>query len=144
MIICHSQSAFILGRLITDNLIVAFEVLHTMTTTRQKERMGSMALKLDMAKAYDKVEWKYLEAMMRRMGFNERWISLVMNCISTFNYAILINGKPGRIIKPTRGIRQGNPISPYQFLMCAEGFSALLSQVEREDQIKGIKIARGS
>jgi hypothetical protein len=67
-IISPSQSAFIPGWLITDNVLVAFEALHTMDK-KLKGRDGFMALKLDMSKAYDMVEWTYLEAIMRRLGF---------------------------------------------------------------------------
>jgi hypothetical protein len=74
------QSAFIPGRLISDNIIVAFETLHTMET-RLKSRNGSMALKLDMSKAYDRLEWDFLEAMMRKLGFADRWVRLIMTCV---------------------------------------------------------------
>lgn len=70
VIISKQQGAFISGRLITDNIITAFEALHTMTT-RQGGKKGSMAIKLNMAKAYDQVEWDFLEVVMRKMGFNE-------------------------------------------------------------------------
>lgn len=141
-IISNLQSAFVPGRMITDNVIIAFNALHTMIT-RQKDRKGSMTLKLDMGKTYDMVEWDFLEAMIRQMRFNEQWISLIMICTRTVSYAVLINGKLSRTFKPTRWIRQGDSISPYLFLMCAEGLSGLLSRAECEGQIKGIKLASG-
>lgn len=101
-------------------------------TTRQKGKRGSMALKLDMAKTFVRVEWDFLEAIMRQMSFSERWISLMMICIKTVSYIVLINGKPGRTFYPSRGIQQGDPLSPYLFLLCAEGRNALLSKAERE------------
>jgi hypothetical protein len=79
-IISPEQSAFIPGRLITDNIIVAFETLHTIET-RLQGRNSFMALKIDMSKAYDRLEWDFLEAMMRKLGFADRWVRLLMNCV---------------------------------------------------------------
>ena len=140
-IISYNQSAFIPGKHITDNIIVAFEAFHTMAT-RLKGKQGFMALKLDMSKAYDRVEWDFLEAIMRKMGFSEHWIQLVMKCIRTVTYSVLINGQPHGHIHPSRGIRQGDPLSPYLFLLCAEGLSHLLHKAEHERRITSLAIAR--
>ena len=84
-VITKAQSAFVLGRFIIDNMMVAFETMHSIAK-RRKGKQGLMAIKLDMSKAYDRVEWGYLEAIMRKMGFRERWISLVMMCVTTVSY----------------------------------------------------------
>ena len=91
-IISPLQSAFILGRLISDNILPAYETLHTMHTGIRGKK-GFMMVKLDMSKAYDRVKLRFLEAVMRKMGFNEKWIKLVMMCVSSIHYAILVNGK---------------------------------------------------
>ena len=96
--------------------------------SRQKRKKGSLALKLDINKAYDKVEWNFLQSIMGKIGFPDSWIERVMSCVSTPSFSILVNGKAHGMIHPSRGIRQGDPLSPYLFLLCAEEFTALLDQ----------------
>ena len=100
-IVSESQSAFVPGRLITNNILVAFETLHHMQH-QMRGKFGSMALKLNMSKAYDQVEWKYLKCVMERMGFHPKWVSLMMECISTVSYSILVNGEPHGYIQPSK------------------------------------------
>ena len=101
-----------------------------------------MAIKLDVSKAYDRVEWAFLEAMMRKLGFQEEWIRLIMMCVTIVSYSVLINGEPKGKIIPTRGLRQGDPISPYLFLLYAKGLMAMLRRDEREGLISGISVCR--
>ncbi|KAK6153718.1 hypothetical protein DH2020_013357 [Rehmannia glutinosa] len=129
-IILKNQSVFIPGRLITDNAMSAFEIFHSMKK-KVKGKCGHFALKLDMSKAYDRVEWPFLEGILDKLGFAKEWIGLVMRCVRLV-YSIFINGSPTDCFTPTRGIRQGDPLSPYLFLLCAEGFSSLLGQVLKE------------
>ena len=103
-VIDELQSTFVPGRLITDNVLVAFETMHCIDQ-RKKGKKALMAIKLDMSKAYDKVEWVYLETMMRKMGFHERWSSLIMMCVTTVSYSMLINGEPKGKIILLRGLR---------------------------------------
>ncbi|KAF5447348.1 hypothetical protein F2P56_032905 [Juglans regia] len=140
-IISSTQSAFVPGRLISDNLIVAFEALHTMHS-RLGGKEGLMALKLDMSKAYDRIEWQFLKEVMLKMGFATEWVQLVMNCVETVSYSIILNGSPQEVFIPTRGIRQGDPLSPYLFILCAEVLTSLLENAERTKAITGIQIAR--
>ena len=141
-IITENQSAFTKSRLISDNILVAFESLHSMQRHTGKDNY--MAIKLDMSKSYDRVEWVYLEAVMRRMGFDERWVRLMMTCITTISYSILINGEPKGMIVPTRGIRQGDPLSPFLFLLCTEGLNGLISHASNRGDIKGYALCRNS
>ena len=140
-IIFENQSAFQAGRVISDNILMAFETLHYMKH-QQNGKSGFMALKSDMSKAYDRVEWAYLEAIMGKMGFDRKWVNLIMECISTVSYSILINGEPSQIIHPTRGLRQGDPLSPYLFLICSEGLHILLHQAAEAKQIRGVSICK--
>lgn len=140
-VISTSQSAFLSDRLIIDNILVAFETMHHINQ-RQKGKDGLMAIKLDISKAFDRVKWPCLERIMRKLGFHDRWISLIMMCVTTISYLILLNGEPRGMIRPTRGIRRGDPISPYLFLLCVERLSAMLKKEELQGHIKGVSVYR--
>ncbi|KAK5785352.1 hypothetical protein PVK06_039926 [Gossypium arboreum] len=79
---------------------------------------------------------------MLRMGFAEEWVELVMRCISTTSYVVTINGRNGDIFKPTRDLRQGNPLSPFLFLICSEGLSSLIRLATKDGLIKSVKASR--
>jgi hypothetical protein len=129
MLISHNQSTFIHGRLIADNILAAYETLHTMHT-RMYGRVGYMAVKLNMSKAYDRVEWVFLERAIRRMGFDDKWVDLVMKCVTSVSFSVIVNGTPVGLFKPSRGIRQGDPLSLYLFLICVKVLSAKLTHEE--------------
>lgn len=93
-LISVNQSAFIPHRLITDNTLIAFEIFHYLKK-KKKGKTGYFALKLDMAKSYDRMEWKFIETVMMNMKFPTCFVKLVMRCITYVSYSILINGKPG-------------------------------------------------
>lgn len=83
--------------------------------TRNYGKMGCIAIKVDMSKVYDKVEWDFLKAMMGRLGFNRGWIELIMRCISSVSYVVLVNGQSGEVFYPSKGLRQGNHCLPIYF-----------------------------
>ena len=107
-------------------------------------KTGYIALKLDMSKAYDKVEWSFLEKITRKLGFEERWKNLMIICVKIVSYSILVNCEPKELIHPPRGIRQGNPLSSFLFLLCTEGLLSLNSKVENDGAIKGFSLSRRS
>lgn len=87
------QSAFVPGRLISDNSLIAFEIAHFLKR-RINGKVGFGSLKLDMSKAYDRVEWPFLEAILVQMGFHQLWVTWIMRCIRTVSYSFIFNGEP--------------------------------------------------
>ena len=90
----ESQSAFLFGRLISDNVLVAFETLHYLKRKTQR-KLGFMALKLDMSKAYDRVEWVFLEKIMKKLGFTDKLVTLIMSYLTSVSYAVLLKWSIG-------------------------------------------------
>ena len=140
-IISESQSAFQSDKAISNSILVAFESLNHMKH-KKVGKTGFMAMKLDMSKAYDRVEWNFLCRLMEKMGFEDRWIQLIYGCISSVSYSILVNGEPHGDIKPTRGLRQGDPLSPYLFLLVSEGLNGLIQQAMTAGDLRGFSLCR--
>ncbi|XP_040944212.1 uncharacterized protein [Gossypium hirsutum] len=103
--------------------------------SKRTRKKGYMAVEIDMSKAYDRVKWGYLKEVMLRMSFTSEWVRLVVNCVSTTSYAVNINGS-GRIFSPFRGLRQGDPLSPFLFLICSEGLSSLMGMASAVGMLK--------
>jgi hypothetical protein len=97
-----------------------------------------------MNKAYDRISWNFLKVVVSRMGFSINWTKWIMQCVSTVSYSILINGSPSKPFNPSRGLRQGDPLSPYLFLLCADVLSCALLKQEASKHLKGIKIGRAN
>ena len=99
-----------------------------------------MAVKTDMSKAYDRVEWNFLETLMERMGFDRRWVCWVMACVTTVSYTILLNGRTHGFFRPERGIRQGDPMSLFIFIMAVEALVNVLNKAEEKGRLNGIQL----
>ena len=101
---------------------------------------GACAIKLDMAKAYDRIEWAYLRRIMLPLGFCDSFVSVIMKCVTSVSMSVRVNGVLTETFRPTRGIRNGDPISPYLFLLCAEGLSCLLKSVGPVYLSRGVRV----
>lgn len=142
-LVLETQSAFVARRLISDNILLAQEAFHALRTNPMC-KAKYVAVKTDMSKAYDRVEWNFLEALLLRMGFVEKWVSWIHWCVSSVSYQILLNGEPKGNIQPARGLRQGDPLSPFLFILLTEAFISQLRAAEEEGRLSGLRIARAS
>ena len=97
-----------------------------------------------MYKAYGRVEWNYLERIMLKLGFHRQWVNLIMACVTSVSYNVRFNEMETESFVPTRGIRQGDPLSPYLFLLVAEGLSCMLRRAEDRGELEGVKVCRNS
>ena len=97
-------------------------------------------MKLDFENAYDSVNWEFLFYMMRRLGFCGKWVQWIRACFESATVSILVNGSPTKEFKPTRGLRQGDPMASFLFLIVAQGLSGLVKQATRKKLLSGIKI----
>ena len=136
-LVLPTQSAFIPNRWIAENQIVVQEILHSFKT--RKTKPGLMAIKLDLQKAYDRVNWKFLEAILLHFGFNETFIRWIIACVSLVSFEVVINGGKSEYFKPSRGLRQGDPLSPYLFILYQEVLSRFIEHDLKLKNIVGIK-----
>jgi hypothetical protein len=118
------QSSFLLGRGTTDNAIVLQEIIHFMRRSKKKE--GYVAFKIDLEKAFDNVNWDFLRSCLQDFGFPDATITLIMHCVTSSSFSLLWNGNKLPNFKPTHGLRHGDPLSPYLFILCMEKLSTAI------------------
>eukprot|EP00253_Pinus_taeda_P009202 PITA_09202 len=135
-LISAEQTGFVEGRQILDGLVVTQEVIHSLKVKKQK----GMMIKLDLSKAYDRLSWNYLGKVLESFGFSRRWIDWIHSLISSPNFSILVNGTPSKTFTASRGIRQGDPLSPFLFILAAEGLGRFIKKEREANIIKGLKL----
>ncbi|XP_074267507.1 uncharacterized protein LOC141590888 [Silene latifolia] len=140
-LISETQSGFVPGRQITDNIVVFQEAIHSIR--KKKGRLGYMAIKIDLEKAYDRLKWEFIRDTMSDMIFPQLIIDVVMECVTTARMPILWNGEPTEQFTPTRGVRQGDPLSSYLFVMCLEKLQQAIDLEVRNKNWRPIVLGRG-
>ena len=125
-LVFSNQTAFVLGRKGLDNVVVAQELIHSLD--KLKGKVGFMAIKVDLVKAYDRLEWSFIRNVLKAFRFPDELIKLIMSCVTFTTISILLNGVKLSSFQPTRGIRQGNPLSPYLFILCMEYLRFLINE----------------
>ncbi|KAM2637494.1 hypothetical protein EV1_021984 [Malus domestica] len=139
-LISPNQASFVPGRQISDNVLIAQEILHKFRMS--KGQKGFLAWKIDLSKAYDRLNWKFIEYVLNEVGLPSNLIQLMMECVSTVRYQICFNGELTDGFIPQNGIRQGDPLSPYLFVLCIEKLSHLISATVNKGRWKPVKASQ--
>eukprot|EP00253_Pinus_taeda_P028919 PITA_28919 len=136
-LVLGEQSGYMEGRKILDNIIQAHEVVHSLTS---KRKVG-MIMQLDIAKAYDEVNWTYIRKVLSVFGFDHNWIRWVMALVTSSSFSILVNGSPSEIFLPSRGLRQGDPLSLFLFILMMEGLGRSIKHAKVTGKIQGLQLS---
>ena len=139
-LISPMQTTFIQGRRGTDIVIIAQDLIYSLR--KRKGRTGYMVVKIDLEKAYDHLEWSFIKMVLKHFRFPESMISLIMSCVSTSTTALSVNGSKLDSFQPSRGIRQGDPISPYLFLLCMEFLGAQITSMFEDKRWDKVRASR--
>jgi hypothetical protein len=131
------QSAFIPQRQILDRVVVLNEIIDL--AKRRKDEC--MLFKVDFERAYDTVSWRFLDRMMSRMGFSEGWLRWMRACIFESSMSVLVNGSPTEDFKVGRGLRQGDPLSPFLFLIVVEGLAGMMRRAVDIGKFRGYQVS---
>ena len=134
------QAAFLKGRRSTDNVIIAQELIYSLKGRKGKD--GYMIVKIDLEKAYDRLEWSFIKMVLEHFGLPKSIVKLIMSCVSSTTTSILINGSKMDSFQPTHGIRRGDPLSPYLFILCMEFLGAQISGMCEQNRWDPIKASR--
>ncbi|RVW70240.1 Transposon TX1 uncharacterized 149 kDa protein [Vitis vinifera] len=135
----HStQGAFVQGRQILDAVLIANEIVD------ERRRLGEegVVFKIDFEKAYDHMKWDFLDQVLEKKGFSPRWRKWMSGCLSLASYAVLVNGSVKGWVKASRGLRQGDPLSPFLFTLVAYVLSRMLLRAEERNMLEGFRVGR--
>ncbi|KAI3728414.1 hypothetical protein L6452_17050 [Arctium lappa] len=132
--VCKVQTTYIKGRSILDGPVIVNEIIKWAKRKKKK----TMIFKVDFEKAFDSLNWGYLDDILNQMGFGEKWRAWVRGCISTARVSVLVNGSPTKKFHMEKGVRQGDPLAPFLFILDAEGLNVARKEAQNKGLFKGI------
>jgi hypothetical protein len=138
-VVASTQSAFLKGRLLVDGVMVVNEIVDL----AKKSGKSCGIFKVDFEKAYDSVEWSFLDYMLGRFGFGETWRRWIRACVFCGSMSVLVNGSPTEEINIQRGLKQGDPLAPFLFILVAEGLGGLMRRAVELQRFKGFQVGSG-
>ena len=134
------QVAFVPSRCITEYIVLAQEIVHSFRHMKMKK--GFLGVKIDFQKAYDRMEWGFIQRVLKAFGFNEQFTNLIQQCLSTVHYSLLLKSGIFPAFQPERGLRQGDPLSLYIFILGSEVRMRLINKEIIQNKLIGVKLTR--
>jgi hypothetical protein len=134
------QTGFVPGRNITENIVIAQEMLHSMT--KMRSRVGFFVIKVDLSKAYDRLNWEFIHRVLLEVRIPAEMINVIMNCITSVQSNVLWNGNRTEFFSPQCGVRQGDPMSPYLFVLCMDKLSHIIAESIDKGEWKPMRAGR--
>ncbi|KAB1223669.1 hypothetical protein CJ030_MR2G011718 [Morella rubra] len=138
-IISPFQNAFVKGRQILDPTLIASKCIDS----RMRSNVSGMLCKLDIQKAYDHINWNFLLYLLRRCGFGEKWCRWIEFCVSMVKFSVMVNDSFEDFLGGSRGLRQGDMLSPFLFVLIMEAFSRMMNGVVARGSIVGFEVGGG-
>lgn len=138
LVVDDTQGTFVKGRQITDGILIASKCVDGL----KKMKKYSLVCKIDLEQAYDRVDWDFLRWVLLKKGFGEKWIGWIMRCLDHPQFSIMLNGSSKGFISSSRGIKQGDPLSPFLFTLVADAFSVLMAKALSNSLIEGIGVGK--
>eukprot|EP00253_Pinus_taeda_P016024 PITA_16024 len=136
-LISVEKIGYVEGRQILNNIIQMHEVVHSLLSNKK----AGMIMKLDLAKASDKLNWNYIKKVLLAFGFDHNWVRWVMALVTSSSFSILVNGSPFKTFKPSRSLGQGDPLSPFLFILMMEGLGRSIKHVKEVGTIQGLRLS---
>ncbi|GAU46050.1 hypothetical protein TSUD_191210 [Trifolium subterraneum] len=133
-------AGFVLGRNITENIVIAQEMLHSMT--KMKSKAGFFVIKVDFSKAFDRLNWEFIHRVLIEVKIPDEMIRVIMNCVTSVKSNVLWNGSRSDFFYPKCGVRQGDPMSPYLFVLCMDKLSHLIVEATNNEKWKPMRAGK--